>query len=69
MPPRPILPRHPSRHCPYRQRLVPMLLLLLFLTAYSATTVQAALQKLITNPERANNGEGQVTSWWSPMGA
>ena len=37
-----------------------MLLLLLFLTAYSATTVQAALQKLITNPKRADNGEDQV---------
>ena len=65
--PRPILPRHPSRHCPYRQRLV--LMLLLPLTAYSANAVQAALQELITNPERADNGEGQVTSWWSPMGA
>ena len=60
MPPRPILPRHASRRCRYRQRLVPMLLQLLFLTAYSATTVQAALQKLITNPKRADNGEDQV---------
>ncbi|GAB2713654.1 hypothetical protein GCM10011495_16430 [Hymenobacter frigidus] len=46
MPPRPILPRHPSRRCPYRQRLVPMLLLLLLLTAYFANAqryVQYAL--------------------------
>ena len=45
-----------------------MLLLLLFLTAYSATTVQAALQKLITNPKRADNGEDQVSFVVEPDG-
>ena len=45
-----------------------MLLLLLFLTAYSATTVQAALQKLITNPEQADNDKGQVSFVVEPDG-
>ena len=32
------------------------------------TTVQAALQKLITNPKRADNGEGQVSFVVEPDG-
>ena len=66
MRPRPILPRHPNCRCPYRQRLVLMLLLLL--TACSTNAVQAAIQELITNPERADNGEDQVSFVVEPDG-
>jgi outer membrane biosynthesis protein TonB len=43
-------------------------MLLLLLTAYSTNAVQAALQELITNPERADNGEDQVSFVVEPDG-
>ena len=43
-------------------------MLLLLLTACSTNAVQAALQKLITNPEQADNGKGQVSFVVEPDG-
>ena len=60
--PRPILPQHPSRHCPYRQRLVPMLLLLLLLTAYSANAQRYVQYAPGTHPSVQLRGADAYTA-------